>query len=74
MHPEKAKLSIEVSEKVDKIRSWSDITKQDIGSSDTKNKTKITKEAATKTQNKAKENGNNKGLGKTDKNTKQWSI
>ncbi|WP_395476618.1 hypothetical protein [Rickettsia endosymbiont of Pantilius tunicatus] len=69
MHPEKAKLSIEVSEKVDKIRSLSDINNQGMDSSDTKDKTKITNKAASKLQSQAKENG------KTNKKTKQqWDI
>lgn len=73
VHPDNVQLSIEVLEKADKIRQSAEQGK-DIGQNNPRTDAQVGKEVELRKQNKVNNNGNDKGLVKTDKKTKQWSI
>lgn len=73
VHPDQAKFSIEVLEQAGQI-GQSTVKKQVIGSGNTKKDIRAEKIVDSKTQNNIKKSVNDKGLGTTDKQTKQWSI
>lgn len=73
IHPDTAKHPIKVLDQAGKIRQSADQGK-DMRVQNTTNDIPVDESAKSKTQQNDKNDSKDKGLGKTDKKTKQWSI